>query len=235
MFQGGIVFFMNKICFLEKNIAPNIEVKVNCAICPRLSEFRAQNNNLYPNYHNAPVPAFGEMTAEILIIGLAPGLHGANQTARPFTGDYAGDVLYSSLLKHGLAEGEYGKIKADGLQLNRVRITNSVRCVPPENKPTTLEIANCNQFLAMEIKAMPNLRNILVLGNVSHNATLKAIGLKRSKYPFRHAANYEINNSVALNKKIQLICSYHTSRYNINTGKLTVDMFDDVIAQLKNH
>ncbi len=196
----------------------------NCANCPRLAEFRQQNCATYPHYHNAPVPAFGELNATHLIVGLAPGLHGANQTARPFTGDYAGDVLYAALIKHGLAIGEYGKHASDGLRLRNIRITNSVRCVPPQNKPTTLEIATCGQFLQSEIANMHNLQRILVLGGVSHNATVKALGGKITTHPFKHGVVYNIAN-------IELFCSYHTSRYNINTRVLTEAMFDDVIAR----
>ena len=196
---------------------------INCAICPRLAEFRAQNCLKFPTYHNAPVASFGSFEATHLIVGLAPGLHGANQTARPFTNDYAGDVLYPALLKHGLAKGEYGKCADDGLELLNVRITNAVRCVPPENKPIGAEIANCNQFLASEIAAMPNLKRILVLGAISHKATLKALRFKQSSHPFKHGAVYNIEG-------IKFFCSYHTSRYNISTKVLTTAMFDGVIA-----
>jgi uracil-DNA glycosylase len=201
------------------------EPEQNCGLCPRLCEFRVQNKANYPHYHNAPVRSFGDIMAENLIVGLAPGLHGANQTARPFTGDYAGDVLYAALIKVGLASGIYAKHRDDGLQLKGVRITNAVRCVPPENKPNSFEINQCNNFLRQEIKQMPNLKRILVLGSISHNATLKALDLKQTDYPFKHKAFYQI-------ERLVLVSSYHTSRYNINTGKLTNAMFDEVIKML---
>jgi uracil-DNA glycosylase family 4 len=203
-----------------------VEPEQNCGLCPRLCEFRAQNRVDYRSYYNSPVPSFGDIASENLIVGLAPGLHGANQTARPFTGDYAGDVLYAALIKVGLASGIYEKHKDDGLQLKGVRITNAVRCVPPENKPNGYEVSNCNQFLRGEILQMPNLKRILVLGSISHNSTLKALGLKQSQYPFKHKAKYQISDSLIL------ISSYHTSRYNINTGRLTNAMFDEVIEML---
>jgi len=201
----------------------------NCKSCPRLIEFRAENIRKYPTYFNAPVPSFGSLEAEILIIGLAPGLNGANQTGRPFTNDYAGDILYPALKKYGFAKGNYGKTASDGFELVNVRITNSVRCVPPQNKVTGDEIKACGQFLIEEIKAMPNLRVILTLGAVAHNAVLGVLGYKKSAYKFAHGAVHTLpcHHLVMLN-------SYHTSRYNINTGVLTEDMFDKVILQLKS-
>ncbi len=197
----------------------------NCLHCPRLVAFHEANRTTYPTYHNAPVPSFGELEAERLIVGLAPGLHGANATGRPFTGDYAGDTLYAALLKHGLASGTYDKRPDDGLTLHGVRITNAVRCVPPENKPIGAEIANCNPFLAQEINAMPHLRTILVLGSIAHKAVLKALGHKQSAYAFGHGVSYD------LGRGRRLLCSYHCSRYNINTGRLTEDMFDAVVGE----
>ena len=197
-----------------------------CALCERLCAFRKDNREKYPTYHNAPVPAFGDLGAEILVVGLAPGLHGANQTGRPFTNDYAGDVLYPILKENGLAKGNYLKKADDGFELINVRITNAVRCVPPENKPTTAEEKNCRAFLAEEIKAMPNLKIILSLGTISHKNVLQALGLKQSFAKFAHGAIHELNN-------IKLIDSYHTSRYNINTGVLTYQMFDEIIKKIK--
>jgi uracil-DNA glycosylase family 4 len=195
----------------------------DCALCPRLCTFREENRITYPSYYNAPVPAFGTLDATHLVVGLAPGLHGANQTGRPFTGDYAGDVLYGALLYHGLATGTYGKHTDDGLRLQDVRITNAVRCVPPQNAPTTEEIRTCRAFLKTELASMNNLRAILVLGLIAHKAVLAACGLKISAFPFAHGVVH------TLPQGIKLHCSYHTSRYNINTGRLTEAMFDAVM------
>lgn len=200
----------------------------NCSLCERLCSFRKTNQKNFPNYYNAPVPAFGNLDAEILIVGLAPGLHGANQTGRPFTNDYAGDILYPALKENGFARGTYKKIKDDGYELINTRITNAVRCVPPENKPATTEEKNCRKFLADEIAAMPNLKIILCLGGISHKNVLQALGLKQSFAKFKHGAIYTIPNSA-----VSLVDSYHTSRYNINTGVLTYDMFNKIISQLK--
>lgn len=219
----------------------------DCPLCPRLADFREQNKKAYPNYFNAPVPSFGGLDAQLLIVGLAPGLKGANQTGRPFTGDYAGFILYPSLQKHGFAFGDYmatlpdsGLSRAqEGLFANTVtaadgvfglvntRISNAVRCVPPENKPEPLEIKTCNQFLSREVSAMPKLKVILSLGLVSHNAVLRAFGLKLSQAKFVHGATY------TLTKGVTLLDSYHCSRYNINTGTLTPTMFDEIIASAK--
>lgn len=195
----------------------------NCPLCPRLVGFREANKVDYPTFFNGPVPSFGELDAQLLVVGLAPGLKGANQTGRPFTGDYAGLILYSSLLKFGFAKGTYGERKDDGLQLANTRITNAVRCVPQENKPETSEIKNCNSFLKAEIAAMPNLKVILSLGLVSHNAVLKAMGKKPIFAKFIHGS---VNQ---LNEKLTLVDTYHCSRYNINTGRLTQEMFDRVV------
>lgn len=200
----------------------------NCILCKRLCAFRTQNKLNYPNYHNAPVESFGNLDAEILIVGLAPGLHGANQTGRPFTNDYAGDILYPALKENGLAQGLYQKRKDDGYSLINTRITNAVRCVPPQNKPTSDEEKNCRQFLSAEISAMPNLKIILCLGTVSHKNVLQALGLKQSFVKFTHGSVYNLPQ-----KNLKLIDSYHTSRYNINTGTLTFAMFNDVIKKLK--
>lgn len=200
----------------------------DCSLCERLCSFRNINKQKFPTYHNAPVPSFGNLNAEILIVGLAPGLHGANQTGRPFTNDYAGDILYPILKDNGFAQGTYKKIKNDGFELTNVRITNAVRCVPPENKPTTTEEKACRPFLAQEINAMPNLKIILCLGGISHKNVLQALGLKQSYAKFKHGAIYMLPN-----KSFKLIDSYHTSRYNINTGVLTKEMFNDIILQIK--
>lgn len=200
----------------------------NCLKCQRLCAFRLENKEKYPNYYNAPVPPFGDINAEILIVGLAPGLNGANQTGRPFTNDYAGDILYPALKENNLAKGVYKKIKNDGFELINTRITNAVRCVPPQNKPTTDEEKTCRQFLKEEIAAMLRLKIILCLGTISHKNVLQALGFKQSFAKFCHGAVYELPNC-----HIKLIDSYHTSRYNINTGVLSYQMFDDIIKKIK--
>lgn len=200
-----------------------------CNLCPRLCAFRAKNREKYPHYHNGPVTPFGDLSAEILIVGLAPGLNGANQTNRPFTNDYAGDVLYPILKKYGFAKGDYQKRKDDGYELQNVRITNAVRCVPPENKPTTEEEKTCRQFLIREIAAMPNLKIILCLGTISHKNVLQALGLKQSYAKFKHGEIY----ALPAHQKLTLIDSYHTSRYNINTGVLTYEMFEEIIKKIQ--
>ena len=201
----------------------------DCKLCPRLVEFRTQNRIKYPNYHNAPVEAFGDLRAEILVVGLAPGLNGANQTNRPFTNDYAGDVLYPSLKKFALADGEYRKVKNDGFKLINVRVTNSVRCVPPQNQVTAEEIKNCRPFLQEEILSMPNLKIILALGTVAHGAVLQALDYKKSAFKFAHGAEHFLAEH-----NLKLIDSFHTSRYNINTGVLTVKMFDEIISHISS-
>ena len=199
-----------------------------CSKCPRLSEFRKQNKQKFPHYHNGPVESFGDLNAQILVVGLAPGLNGANQTNRPFTNDYAGDILYPALKRFGLAKGEYGRVKNDGFELINVRVTNSVRCVPPQNKVTPAEIAACRGYLQAEMALMPNLKVILSLGAVSHGAVLQALGYKKSAFKFVHGAEH-----LLFNHNIILKDSYHTSRYNINTGVLTAEMFDEIIKETK--
>lgn len=200
---------------------------LECAKCPRLAEFRRQNRQKYPHYHNAPVESFGPIDAQILVVGLAPGLNGANQTNRPFTNDYAGDILYPALKKYGLAHGNYGKLKNDGFELINVRVSNAVRCVPPQNKVTADEVEACRPFLQAEIAAMQNLKVILSLGLVSHGAVLQALGYKKSAYKFAHGAEHLLDRHHLI-----LLDSYHTSRYNINTGVLTSEMFDSVVVRL---
>lgn len=200
----------------------------DCPLCPRLCGFRIDNRSQYPSFFNAPVPSFGNLDAEFLVVGLAPGLKGANQTGRPFTGDYAGLILYHSLKKYGFAKGDYKERPDDGFELVNCRITNAVRCVPPENKPEPAEITQCNNFLKAEIAAMKNLKLILSLGSVSHNAVLKAFGLKPSFAKFIHGKTHKLTD------KVTLLGSYHTSRYNINTGRLTQEMFDKVVENAAN-
>jgi len=198
----------------------------DCPLCPRLAKFRADNRERYPDYFNAPVPTFGRSNARLLIVGLAPGLHGANRTGRPFTGDWAGDLLYATLLKYGLARGHYDERADDGLVLVDCAITNAVRCVPPENKPIPAEINTCRQFLSAQIHSMPRLRAILALGKIAHDSVVTALGAKKSAHPFKHGAQYEIG-------KFSLVSSYHCSRYNTNTGVLTAKMFEEVVKKAK--
>lgn len=202
--------------------------KRECDHCQRLVEYRENNKLQFPSYYNGPVPPFGSIDAEILIVGLAPGLNGANQTARPFTNDYAGDVLYPILKEFGLAEGEYLKRKDDGFELKNVRVTNSVRCAPPQNKVTGDEVNACGAFLIEEIKDMKNLKIILTLGSVAHSAVLGVLGYKKSNFKFAHSATHRLDRH-----NLWMVNSYHTSRYNINTGVLTTNMFRDVIRKIK--
>jgi len=204
-----------------------VEPLRDCPLCPRLKAFRHQNRAALPDYFNAPVPSFmGDGQIRLLIVGLAPGLHGANRTGRPFTGDYAGDLLYATLLKHGLARGDYDKRADDGLELHDCAITNAVRCVPPQNKPETSEIKTCRQFLGATLDALPHLRAVLALGKIAHDSVCDALGAQKSRHPFKHGGAYEIG-------KLTLVSSYHCSRYNTNTGVLTEAMFDAVVKQAK--
>jgi len=198
----------------------------DCSLCPRLADFRDKNQKTYPSYFNGPVPSFGDITASLLVVGLAPGLKGANRTGRPFTGDYAGDLLYGSLRRLGLARGEYAAEANDGVSLRGVRITNAVRCVPPKNAPEPLETTTCRTFLAGEIAAMANLRVILSLGAISHQSVCKTLDVKRKDYPFTHGGRF-------IQGELTLLASYHCSRYNTNTGVLTEKMFDTVMAAAK--
>lgn len=203
-----------------------LEPDRDCPLCPRLAAFRAANRAENPAWHNAPVPGFGPRDAALLIVGLAPGLRGANRTGRPFTGDFAGVLLYGTLLDAGLARGRYGADPADGLDLCDCRIVNAVRCVPPANLPQPSEIRACNRFLAAEFAAMPRLSAILALGVIAHGAVLRARGLKQASAPFRHGAMH------ALAGGLLLADSYHVSRLNTNTGRLTAAMFEEVVADV---
>ena len=198
----------------------------DCPLCPRLAAFRAANRDKHPDWFNAPVPSFGPLKARLLIAGLAPGLQGANRTGRPFTGDWAGDLLYATLLKHGLARGDYRERADDGLELVDCRITNSVRCVPPQNKPEPLEIKTCRQFLKSELETLPDVKVILALGKIAHDSVCDTLGVRKALHPFKHGASYDVG-------KFKLISSYHCSRYNTNTGVLTTKMFEDVVASAK--
>ena len=198
----------------------------DCDFCPRLRQYREANRAAHPDWHNAPVPSFGERDAPLLVVGLAPGVRGANRTGRPFTGDFAGVLLYGSLPRFGLANGVYGASPDDGLVPRSCRITNAVRCVPPGNLPTTAEVNACNAFLAAELAAMANLRAVLALGLVAHKAVLRARGLRAGHAVFRHGAIH------ALPDGLLLADSYHVSRLNTNTGRLTEAMFHAALAAL---
>ena len=200
------------------------EPPLGCMLCPRLAEFREANQRAEPDWFNAPVPSFGNTSARLLIVGLAPGLKGANRTGRPFTGDYAGVLLYETLLELGLAHGTYDARIDDGLELSDCMITNAVRCVPPENKPTPEEARTCNAFLAARIASLPNLAVILALGRIAHDATLSSLGARRVAYPFAHGARHELRPGLTL------FDSFHCSRYNTNTGRLTPGMFREVVG-----
>ena len=202
----------------------------DCPLCPRLVAFRTANQAAHPTFYNGAVPPFGDLDAELLVIGLAPGLKGANATARPFTGDYAGLLLYESLAKMGFARGEYKARADDGFTLVNARITNAVRCVPPENKPTPVEEKTCNQFLIKEVAAMPKLKVIISLGLTSHKAVLRTFKLKAKDYVFGHGAVHAVNTP---HWRGTLLDSYHTSRYNVQTGRMNQAMFDAIMAQAR--
>jgi uracil-DNA glycosylase family 4 len=198
----------------------------DCALCPRLEAFRQEWRRREPDWFNAPVPSFGLPTARLLIVGLAPGLQGANRTGRPFTGDHAGLLLYDTLSRFGFAKGTYGARPDDGLELVDARISNAVRCVPPENKPTGAEITTCRDFLKSTIAEMQELRAIVTLGRIAHDTAAAALGARRSAVPFAHGAAHEIG-------RVRLFDSYHCSRYNTNTGVLTTEMFRSVFAHVR--
>jgi uracil-DNA glycosylase family 4 len=197
-----------------------------CPLCPRLASFREAARAREPQWFNAPVPSFGDPDAALLIVGLAPGMQGANRTGRPFTGDFAGDLLYATLLEYGFANGIYQARPDDGLTLVDCRISNAVRCVPPQNKPLPVEISTCRQFLVATIATMPRLRAIVALGRVAHDSMLKILGLRAAAAPFAHGAVHAAGT-------LKLYDSYHCSRYNTNTRVLTPQMFRDVFARVK--
>lgn len=198
----------------------------DCPLCPRLVEYRHQQRGLHSGWFNAPVPSFGAGDAELLIVGLAPGVQGANRTGRPFTGDFAGELLYGTLIKYGFATGTFRADPSDGVELVRALITNAVRCVPPQNKPTPAEIKTCNGFLSRQIASLPKLRAIVALGRIAHDATLTALGRRKALAPFGHGAEHELDG-------IRLFDSYHCSRYNTNTRVLTPEMFEAVFASVR--
>ena len=209
-------------------ISPS-EPQRDCCLCPRLVDFRRTNRIAFPDWFNAPVPSFGSRDASLLIVGLAPGLKGANRTGRPFTGDYAGLLLYETLLAYGFARGTYDQRSDDGLILVNARITNAVRCVPPENKPLPDEVATCRVFLAATLKEMPHVRAILALGKIAFETTLRTLALKPSQYKFSHGSAVDFGGGC------KLFGSYHCSRYNTSTGRLTPEMFRDVFDAIAAH
>jgi len=201
---------------------------INCRQCPRLADFLDEVKAKYPSYFCKPVPAFGDADAKLVIVGLAPGMHGANQTGRPFTGDYAGVLLYETLYKYGFATKPQSLSADDDLRLINCRISNAVKCLPPDNKPLPAEIATCNQFISAELNLLPAGSIILALGNVAHAAVLKAFGLKLKDYKFAHAARHTLPNGLVFYD------SYHCSRYNTQTRRLTEVMFHEVFAQISS-
>ncbi len=236
------------------------EAPKTCRLCPRLADFIDEQRVKEPNWFNGPVPSFGNDKAKLLIVGLAPGLRGANRTGRPFTGDHAGDLLYSTLLDFGLASGKFEARPDDSLQLIDCMITNGVRCVPPGNKPTGAEINTCRSFLIARMAALPNMQSILALGRIAHETTLRGLGLKLKDFPFKHGAAHNLSshwNSTSPDApaaaqspptsapsplphrqgpgELILFDSYHCSRYNTNTGRLTTDMFRSVFKSIRNH
>jgi len=199
----------------------------DCDGCPRLVAYRLENRKDQPDWHNSPVESVGSLDAQLLIAGLAPGRRGANRTGRPFTGDFAGDLLYSTLIKYGFAKGNYAKTADDGVSFTNCRITNVVRCVPPQNKPTTAEISACQPYLKSEFTAMPNLRLILALGGIAHQAVLRTLGHRAAAHKFIHRAEHR------LSPDLTMIDSYHCSRLNTNTGRLTTSMFHQVFGDIR--
>jgi uracil-DNA glycosylase family 4 len=206
-------------------ISPSARYDASCTRCPRLATFLAQTRTRYPAYWARPVPSFGAEQPRILIVGLAPGMHGANRTARPFTGDHAGILLYQSLFDAGLASAAVSVRADDALKLTSVRIVNAVKCVPPQNKPLPAEIRCCNAYLAEEMRALTSVRVLLALGRVAHEAVLLAQHLPRGRYAFAHAAEHRLSATQVM------LDSYHCSRYNTQTRRLTTPMFRSVLAR----
>lgn len=204
----------------------NLTPDINCSICPRLKNFREENKEKFPTGWNAPVPTWGNIDSELLVVGLAPGLKGANLTGRPFTGDYAGILLYNTLIKYKFASGTYQADPNDGLTLINCKILNAVRCVPPQNKPTTQEEKNCRPYLKSAIENMMNLKIILALGVIAHKNILSCFNILNSKVKFKHG------QYIQLNEKISLVDSYHVSKYNTSTRLLTTEMFENLIESI---
>ena len=200
----------------------------DCPLCPRLVGYRLEQRAAHPAWFNAPVPSFGGEDAELLIVGLAPGVQGANRTGRPFTGDFAGDLLYGTLLKFGFASGQFKADPNDGLTLRRTMITNAVRCVPPQNKPLPAEIKSCNSFLRLRIDSLPRLKAMVALGRIAHDGVLTALEVRKAAHPFGHGAQHALG-------KLRLFDSYHCSRYNTNTRVLTPAMFEAVFEAVREY
>ena len=198
-----------------------------CKECPRLADFLAESKQTYPDYFCKPVPPFGDENARLLIVGLAPGLHGANATGRPFTGDYAGILLYETLYKFGFSTASESQHVNDGLELINARITNAVKCVPPQNKPTPAEIKTCNQYIKQELLALYDKHIVLALGRIAHETTLRSLGIRLKDYPFKHGAIHRLPNYFTL------VDSYHCSRYNTSTKRLTVEQFEAIFDKIK--
>lgn len=209
------------------DITSEPEAPAKCVRCPRLVDFRRENETAEPGWYNGAVRSFGGADARLLIVGLAPGRNGANRTGRPFTGDFAGELLYATLLAHGFANGTYEARADDGLKLHDAMITNSVRCVPPQNKPTPNEIAACRPYLVSRLSALPRLRVILALGRIAHDQVLAALGKRKALFPFAHGARHDLGEGRVLYD------SFHCSRYNTNTGRLTPAMFAAVFADIR--
>lgn len=207
----------------------SLEPPRDCPLCPRLAAFRAQCRAEFPDWWNAPVPAWGDAEAWLAVVGLAPGKHGANRTGRPFTGDYAGELLYATLAKFGLSQGRFEGRPDDGLALSGAVILNAVKCLPPENKPVPAEIHACRPFLEAQLAALPKLRVVVALGQIAHQSAVKALGGKLPKAKFAHGAEHRLPSGLVL------IDSYHCSRYNQNTGRLNAAMFEAVFAQAITH
>ena len=212
----------------ETKVKAGPEAPRSCSLCPRLVSFRDDNQRDEPDWFNGAVPSFGTSNAQLLIVGLAPGRNGANRTGRPFTGDYAGDLLYATLLEFGFAKGTYDARPDDGLSLVNAMITNAVRCVPPQNKPTPEEISTCRPFFEARLAALPKLRIMLALGRIAHDQTLATLKLRKAEFPFAHGRRH------AVHPKLVLYDSFHCSRYNTNTGRLTVDMFRSVFSAIRD-
>jgi uracil-DNA glycosylase len=211
-------------------LAFDVSPPPDCQDCPRLAEYRRANRARYPDWSNAPVASFGAGDSRLAVIGLAPGLRGANRTGRPFTGDYAGDLLYATLLEYGFASGRYAARADDGLELRDCAIVNAVRCAPPQNKPTPQEIAACRRYLASALGALTNLRAIVALGRIAHDSVLRTFGLRLAQFPFAHGAIHPLPVGGP-----RLFDSYHCSRYNTNTRALTPQMFGAVFASVRAH
>ena len=207
-----------------------VDPPLDCPACPRLVALREELRALYPDWHNAPVPSFGDTAPRLLVIGLAPGMKGANCTGRPFTGDYAGDLLYKTLIEFGFANGTYLARPDDGLTLTDAMITNAVRCLPPQNKPTGAEIRTCRPYLLATLAANPSIRAVLALGRIAHETFLTALDQRRAGFPFAHGAQHDLPGT-----DLTLFDSYHCSRYNTNTGRLTEDMFRSVFEKIRAH